>query len=98
MLTGPTKTMFEAGLEAELDWRLGYTSTTPWGPDGRNSRNGMRLKTVLSEVGPSRWAWHSIGTAASTPASQEALDSSDQDVSVLWGTVSKITGTGQMGE
>ena len=52
VLTGLTKTVLEAGLEAELTEHLGYDKHAPEGRDGGNSRNGTRPKTVLTEVGP----------------------------------------------
>jgi putative transposase len=52
VLTGLTKTVLEAGLEAELSDHLGYDKHDPAGRDGGNSRNGTRPKTVLTEVGP----------------------------------------------
>ena len=52
VLTGLTKRVLEAGLEAELTERLGYDKHAVEGRDGGNSRNGTRSKTVLSEFGP----------------------------------------------
>ena len=52
VLTGLTKRVLEAGLEAEITEHLGYEKHDPEGPDGGNSRNGTRPKTVLTEVGP----------------------------------------------
>jgi putative transposase len=52
VLTGLTKTVLEAGLEAELSEHLGYDKHAPEGRDGANSRNGTRPKTVTTEVGP----------------------------------------------
>jgi hypothetical protein len=52
VLTGLTKRVLEAGLEAELTEHLGYDKHAIAGRDGGNSRNGTRPKTVLTEVGP----------------------------------------------
>jgi putative transposase len=52
VLTGLTKRVLEAGLEAELTEHLGYDKHASEGRDGGNSRNGTRPKTVLTEVGP----------------------------------------------
>ena len=58
-LTGPggllgdlTKRVLEAGLEGEMDGHLGYAKHTVEGRDGGNSRNGVRTKTVITDVGP----------------------------------------------
>jgi putative transposase len=47
-----TKLVLEAGLEAEMSAHLGYDRHAAEGRDGGNSRNGVRVKTVLTEVGP----------------------------------------------
>jgi transposase-like protein len=47
-----TRLVLEAGLEAEMSAHLGYDRHEPAGRDGGNSRNGVRAKTVLTEVGP----------------------------------------------
>ena len=52
VLTGLTKRVLEAGLEAELTEHLGYDKHAVEGRDGGNSRNGTRPKTVLTEIGP----------------------------------------------
>jgi putative transposase len=52
VLTGLTKRVLEAGLEAEMTEHLGYDKHAVEGRDGGNSRNGTRPKTVLTEVGP----------------------------------------------
>ena len=52
VLSGLTKRVLEAGLEAELTEHLGYDKHAVQGRDGGNSRNGTRPKTVLTEVGP----------------------------------------------
>jgi putative transposase len=52
LLTGLTKTVLETALEAEMSDHLGYDKHDPVGRDGGNSRNGTRVKTVLTEIGP----------------------------------------------
>jgi transposase-like protein len=52
LLTGLTKTVLETALEAEMSEHLGYDRHDPAGRDGGNSRNGTRMKTVLTEIGP----------------------------------------------
>jgi transposase-like protein len=47
-----TKKVLEAALEGELDDHLGYGKHDPAGRDGANSRNGRRVKTVVTDVGP----------------------------------------------
>src|SRR5215831_12459554 len=47
-----TKMVVEGALEGELDDHLGYAKNDPAGRDGGNSRNGHRVKTVLTETGP----------------------------------------------
>jgi transposase-like protein len=47
-----TKRVLEAALEGELDSHLGYGKHETAGRDGRNSRNGRRSKTVVTEAGP----------------------------------------------
>jgi transposase-like protein len=50
LLSGLTKTVLETALEAELTEHLGHEHGDP--PLGSNMRNGMRAKTVLTEIGP----------------------------------------------
>jgi putative transposase len=52
LLTGLTKTVLETALDAEMTDHLGYEKHDPAGRDGGNSRNGARVKTVLTEIGP----------------------------------------------
>src|SRR3954454_18619015 len=52
LLTGLTKTVLETALEAEMSEHPGYERHDPVGRDGANSRNGTRIKTVLTEIGP----------------------------------------------
>ena len=52
LLSRLTKRVFESALQGEMDDHLGYGKHDPAGRDGGNSRNGMRAKTVLTEVGP----------------------------------------------
>jgi len=47
-----TKRVLESALEGEMDDHLGYGKHDPAGRDGGNSRNGTRVKTVLSDIGP----------------------------------------------
>jgi putative transposase len=47
-----TKMVVEGALEGELDDHLGYEKNDPAGRNGSNSRNGHRVKTVLTEAGP----------------------------------------------
>ena len=59
-LTGPegllkllTKTVLETALDEEMNDHLGYDKHAVAGRDGGNSRNGSRVKTVLTDnVGP----------------------------------------------
>ncbi len=51
LLTGLTKTVLETALDAEMEDHLGYAKHAVEGRDKGNSRNGMRSKTVLTEVG-----------------------------------------------
>src|ERR687897_3759967 len=57
-LTGPggllkalTKTVLETALEEEMAEHLGYDKHDPAGRNRGNSRNGVRSKTVLTEIG-----------------------------------------------
>lgn len=45
-----TKTVLESALEEEMTDHLGYDKHDPDGRDGRNSRNGTRAKTVISDA------------------------------------------------
>jgi putative transposase len=47
-----TKRVLESALEGEISDHLGYDKGDPAGKNGGNSRNGVRAKTVLTEVGP----------------------------------------------
>src|SRR3982750_374363 len=47
-----TKRVLESALEGEITDHLGYDRGDPAGKNGENSRNGVRGKTVLTEVGP----------------------------------------------
>ena len=47
-----TKMVIEGALEGELDDYLGYARHDPAGRDGGNSRNGHRVKTVITDTGP----------------------------------------------
>jgi len=52
LLTGLTKTVLEAALEAEMIEHLGYEAHDPAGHHSGKSRNGTRTKTVTTELGP----------------------------------------------
>lgn len=52
LLTGLTKTVLETALNVEMSEHLGYDKHELAGRNGGNSRNGTRLKTVLTEIGP----------------------------------------------
>jgi transposase-like protein len=52
LLSGLTKCVVETALEAEMSDHLGYDRHDPAGRDGGNSRNGVRSKTVVTEIGP----------------------------------------------
>src|SRR3954467_2230215 len=47
-----TKRVLESALEGEITDHLGYEKHDPAGAGSGNSRNGMRAKTVLTDVGP----------------------------------------------
>jgi putative transposase len=51
LLSGLTKKVLDAALDAEMTEHLGYERHAPEGRDGGNSRNGIRTKTVLTDVG-----------------------------------------------
>jgi transposase-like protein len=46
------KNVLETALDAEMAEHLGYEMHDPAGRNSGNSRNGMRAKTVLTEIGP----------------------------------------------
>jgi putative transposase len=52
LLNQLTKRVLETALEAEMTDHLGYDKHHPAGRNHRNSRNGVRSKTVLTEIGP----------------------------------------------
>src|SRR3954453_3678250 len=52
LLAQLTKRLGESALEGEITGHLDYGKHDADGLDGRNSRNGRRPKTVLTEVGP----------------------------------------------
>ncbi|MFH8387087.1 IS256 family transposase [Kitasatospora sp. NPDC018058] len=47
-----TKRVLESALEGEITDHLGYEKHDPVGAGSGNSRNGVRSKTVLTDVGP----------------------------------------------
>ena len=52
LLNQLTKRVLEAALEEEMSAHLGYFKHDPVVRDRGNSRNGVRTKTVLTEIGP----------------------------------------------
>jgi putative transposase len=52
LLNQLTKNVLETALEAEMSEHLGYDKHDVAGRTGGNSRNGTRVKTVLTEIGP----------------------------------------------
>ncbi len=52
LLAQLTKRLVESALDGEITDHLGCDNHDAAGRDGRNSRNGHRSKTVLTEVGP----------------------------------------------
>src|SRR5215216_8072439 len=52
LLSGLTETVLETALEAEMTEHVGYEPHDRAGQHSGNSRNGMRTKTVLTDVGP----------------------------------------------
>lgn len=52
LLNQLTKNVLETALDAEMTEHLGYDKHDPAGRGSGNSRNGMRAKTVLTEIGP----------------------------------------------
>jgi putative transposase len=52
LLAQLTKRVLESALEGEITDHLGYDKGDPAGKNGGNSRNGVRSKTVTTEVGP----------------------------------------------
>ena len=52
LLSGLTKNVLEAGLEAEMSEHLGYDRHDPAGRNTGYSRNGTRAKKLLTEIGP----------------------------------------------
>ena len=47
-----TKIVLESALDGEITDHLGYDKHDPAGANSGNSRNGLRAKTVLTDVGP----------------------------------------------
>ena len=52
LLNQLTKKVLETALEEEMVDHLGYDKHDPVGRNSGNSRNGVRSKTVLTEIGP----------------------------------------------
>ena len=65
LLSQLTKKVLEAALEEEMAEHLGYDKHDPVGRNHANSRNRVRSKTVLTEIGRLR----STSPATSTPPS-----------------------------
>src|SRR5258708_15565332 len=52
LLNQLTKNVLETALDAEMSEHLGYDKHDPAGRGSGNSRNGIRSKSVLTEIGP----------------------------------------------
>jgi putative transposase len=52
LLADLTKRLLESMLQAEMTEHVGYEPYDPAGHHSGNSRNGLRSKTVLTEIGP----------------------------------------------
>src|SRR6202165_1381955 len=52
LLAGLTKRVLEAALEGEMTEHVGYEPYDPAGHHSGNSRNGVRTKTVITDIGP----------------------------------------------
>ena len=52
LLAGVTKRVIETALDAEMVEHLGYEKGERDGKTGENERNGVRSKTVITEIGP----------------------------------------------
>src|SRR5690349_23065230 len=52
LLNQLTKRVLETAPEEEMSAHLGYDKHDPAGRNHANSRNGVRAKTVLTEIGP----------------------------------------------
>jgi putative transposase len=52
LLADLTKRVLESMLQAEMTEHVGYVPYDPVGHHSGNSRNGLRSKTVLTEIGP----------------------------------------------
>jgi transposase-like protein len=65
LLAGLTTTVPATALEAEMTEHLGSDRHERAERDGRNSRNGTRTKTVLTEIGPVQIEVPATGTRAS---------------------------------
>ena len=52
LLNQLTKRVLENALEEEMSAHLGHDKHDPAGRNHANSRNGVRAKTVLTEIGP----------------------------------------------
>ncbi len=52
LLQGLTKRVLEAALQGEMTAHVGYEAHDPAGHHSGNSRNGIRSKTVTTDIGP----------------------------------------------
>lgn len=67
-----TKRVLESALEGEITDHLGYEKHDPAGAGSGNSRNGVRSKTVLTDVGPVEITVRVTATAASNRRSSRS--------------------------
>jgi len=52
LLSGFTKQVIETALEEEMTEHLGYEKGDRDAKDGANERNGIRSKTIITDIGP----------------------------------------------
>src|SRR6478609_8567971 len=97
LLNQLTKRVLESALEAEMTEHLGYDKHHPVGRGSGNSRNGVRTKTVLTEIGPVEIDVPRDTDSSFTPAivrkRQRRLDGVNQIVLSL---ASRVLTTGEM--
>jgi putative transposase len=72
LLSQLTKRVLETALEAEMSDHLGYDKHHPIGRNHGNSRNGLRAKTVLTEIGPVEMRCPATSTRRSSPRSSRS--------------------------
>ena len=80
LLSGLTKNVLEAGLQAEMSEHLGYERHEPAGKNTCNSRNGTRSKKVLTDVGPVEIE---VRLVTATAPSNRSSSRNDRDVLVV---------------